>query len=193
MHFGMDGGLRWAQGPAGADGYDRLVVRCDGGELRYRSVRKLGGVWLAGDWAAAEAVTGPLGPDALGLSCDQLAERLRRRRGAMKPALMDQACVAGLGNLTVDETLWRARLHPLVPAGSLSPERLRRLHRAMAGVLAASVPVGRVPDAGGWLTAARGRRPALCPRCGAGLARGRVGGRGTVWCPCCQPRPGGVP
>ena len=192
LHFGMDGGLTWVPAaevagcPPGR--YDRLVLRCQRGELRYGSRRKLGGAWLAADAAGAAAVTGPLGPDALGLGLAALQERLAGRRGAVKPALMDQSVIAGLGNLTVDEILWRARVHPLTPVRDLSQADLRRLHERMGEVLAASVKVGRVPGYEGWLTGARDARPATCPRCGTPLARTRVAGRGTAWCPHCQKR-----
>ncbi len=190
LHFGMDGGLDWVPAadvagcPPGR--YDRLVLRCQRGELRYRSRRKLGGAWRVPGAAAAAEVTGPLGPDALGLDLAGLQERLAGRRGAVKPALMDQSVIAGLGNLTVDEILWRARVHPLTPVRALGEARLRRLHGEMREVLAGSVKVGRVPGHEGWLTGARDDRPAQCPRCGTRLARTRVAGRGTAWCPHCQ-------
>ena len=190
LHFGMDGGLAWvpaADVPGSPPGrYDRLVLRCERGELRYRSRRKLGGAWLVPGAAEAAEVTGPLGPDALGLDLAGLTACLARRRGAVKPALMDQSVIAGLGNLTVDEILWRARIHPLTPVRALGKADVRRLHERMGEVLADSVKVGRVPGDEGWLTGARDRRPAVCPRCGTGLARSRVAGRGTVWCPRCQ-------
>ncbi|MGE5132002.1 MAG: Fpg/Nei family DNA glycosylase [Gemmatimonadota bacterium] len=196
LHFGMDGGLDWVPAadvagcPPGR--YDRLVLRCQRGELRYRSRRKLGGAWLVPGAAAAE-VTGPLGPDALGLDLAGLQERLAGRRGAVKPALMDQSVIAGLGNLTVDEILWRARVHPLTPVRALGGARLRRVHGEMREVLAGSVKAGRVPGHEGWLTGARDDRPAVCPRCGTRLARTRVVGRGTAWCPHCQPDPAKAP
>lgn len=190
LHFGMDGSLQWV--PAGRlaasrrVAADRLVLLCRDGELRYRSVRKLGGVWLAGSPEEVAAVTGPQGPDALTLDQAGLAGRLAGRRGAVKPALMSQSVIAGLGNLTVDEVLWRARIHPRIPVGRLGAPGLRRLHGAVQEVLAAAVPAGRVPGYEGWLTGARDERAAACPRCGTRLSRGRVGGRGTVWCPRCQ-------
>ena len=193
LHFGMDGGLAWVPAadvrasPPGR--YDRLALRCEQGELRYGSRRKLGGVWLVPGAAEAAEVTGPLGPDALDLGLAGLTARLARRRGSAKSALMDQSVIAGLGNLTVDETLWRARVHPLTPVRALGKADLRRLHKEMGEVLTASVAVGRVPGEEGWLTGARDGRPGVCPRCGTRLARGRVAGRATVWCPRCQPAP----
>lgn len=197
LHFGMDGGLCWvpeAELAASRRGrHDRLILGCARGELRYRSARKLGGAWLVGGRAEMAAVTGPLGPDALGLSLAAFTGRLAGRRGAVKPALMKQSVLAGLGNLTVDEILWRARVHPLAPVSGLRQARIRALHQAMGEVLAAAVDAGRVPGYEGWLTGARDDRPATCPRCGTRLSRGRVGGRATVWCPRCQRRAAGSP
>jgi formamidopyrimidine-DNA glycosylase len=99
---------------------------------------------------------------------------------------MDQSVVAGLGNLTVDELLWRAGLHPRVPVSGLDPAQVRRLHAAMRQVLPAAAMAGRVPGDAGWLTGARDARNAACPCCGTTLRRSRVGGRATVWCPGCQ-------
>lgn len=193
LHFGMDGNLTWVPSRELAShrrgAYDRLALGCDGGELRYRSIRKLGGAWLIRNPAELAAVTGPQGPDALALDLAGFSGRLAGRRGAVKPALMDQSVLAGLGNLTVDEILWRARVHPVTPVSGLGPARLRRIHNALREVLAAAVAAGRVVADEGWLTGVRGDRAAACPRCGTRLARGRIGGRGTVWCPRCQRKP----
>jgi formamidopyrimidine-DNA glycosylase len=128
-----------------------------------------------------------VGPDALGLRRAELAGLLAGRRGAVKAALMDQAVVAGLGNLLVDEILWRARIHPRRPAARIDDGELGRLQRAMHGVLHESVRHGRVPPKPGWLTGVRDDRGARCPRCRAVLERGRLGGRTARWCPRCQP------
>jgi formamidopyrimidine-DNA glycosylase len=116
----------------------------------------------------------------------QLDRILEGRRGAIKAVLMDQKVIAGLGNLLADEILWRACIHPRRPAGSLTAQERRELHRQMRSVLRASVRAGRVPSRPSWLTGARDQRDARCPRCGAPLCRGRIGGRTTVWCPNCQ-------
>ena len=109
LHFGMTGSLIATARGTTHDRFDRLAL-VGPTEVRYRDVRKLGGVWLAEDDATIDDIIGPQGPDARGVSRAELARRLRGRRGAIKPALIDQRVLAGLGNMLSDEVLWRARL-----------------------------------------------------------------------------------
>jgi formamidopyrimidine-DNA glycosylase len=186
MHFGMTGGLEWARRGSERHVHDRIVFVCRGGELRYRNMRKFGGVWISR--RGRERVTGPLGPDAAGLERERFRELLRRRRGGLKGALMDQRLIAGLGNLMVDEIAWRARVDPRTPVRDLSRRRIDRLWEAMDEVVRESVPAGRVPPAQGWLTGARDGRDPRCPRCDARLRKATVAGRTTAWCGRCQRR-----
>lgn len=190
LHFGMTGDLAWTPGGdvETRHRHDRVVFVLEGGELRYRDMRKLQGLRLAEDDQAVERVLAGLGPDALGLPRDAFRERLGSGRRRVKAALIDQAVIAGLGNLLADEILWRARTAPQRPVRELDEDDLAELHRAMGRVLRGAIPTGRVPPRSTWLTGARDRDDARCPRCGAALSRGRVGGRTTVWCPRCQPR-----
>jgi formamidopyrimidine-DNA glycosylase len=190
LHFGMTGELRWSRPGEPRHRYDRVVLAVDGGELRYRDMRKLQGVWLASDQATVDHALAGLGPDALAVSRDAFEEALSGHRGAVKPALTDQSVIAGLGNLLVDEILWRARIHPSEKLRDLTPERVGRLHDRMREVLRSSVRAGRVPTRPTWLTGVRDDRDGSCPRCGTPLSHGKVGGRSTVWCPHCQPAPG---
>jgi formamidopyrimidine-DNA glycosylase len=183
LHFGMTGSLEWNGAP---HPHDRVVLQLNDGELRYRDQRKLQGLWLAHDDEEAARITGPVGPDALGLPKAELQNRLASKRTGLKAALMDQATVAGLGNLVNDEVLWRARLHPNRRPGSLSPAEWGRLHRALGSVLRSSVKEGRVPRRRSWLTGVRDDRQPTCPRCRAALRRTKTAGRTTVWCPSCQ-------
>jgi formamidopyrimidine-DNA glycosylase len=185
MHFGMTGSLEWEpRGPRHA--HDRVAFLYRHAELRFRDMRKFGGIWLANDEEECHAITGPLGPDAVTLGREQLHELLGSRRGAIKAALMDQRLVAGLGNLLVDEILWRARLDPHAPAARLSSRRRDAIYDAMRETLRASIRTRRVPRASGWLTEVRDRRGARCPRCGTRLRSATVAGRSTRWCPRCQ-------
>jgi formamidopyrimidine-DNA glycosylase len=186
MHFGMTGMLSWSSNPADPHPHDRVAFELDGGVLRYRDMRKFGGVWLATSGRARDRITGPLGPDAMQITGPALAERLGLRRGRIKPVLMDQRVIAGLGNLLSDEILWRARINPSCAAARLSSRRMARLHRCMRAVLRESNRHARVPPAPGWLTRARAEREPRCPRCGAALSRATIGGRTTVWCARCQ-------
>jgi len=186
LHFGMTGSLEWARSPAPRHPHDRMVFACVGGELRYRNMRRFGGVWLARTDDERRSVTGPLGPDATALGREDLHALLARRRGGVKAALMDQRLVAGLGNLLVDEILWRARVHPRTPVPRLGARRRDRLYEAMRETLERSLPAGRVPPVEGWLTGARDARDPRCPRCGRGLVKATVAGRTAAWCARCQ-------
>jgi formamidopyrimidine-DNA glycosylase len=186
MHFGMTGRLDWARRGTDRHVHDRVVFVCRGGELRYRDMRKFGGVWISR--RGRERVTGPLGPDATEVGLERIRELLGGRRGSVKAALMDQRLIAGLGNLMVDEIAWRARIDPRTAVGRLSRRRVERLWRAMDEVVRESLPTGRVPPAEGWLTGVRDQRDAYCPRCGSRLNRAIVAGRTTVWCGRCQRR-----
>jgi formamidopyrimidine-DNA glycosylase len=188
FHFGMSGELRWADPGEPRHAHDRVIFVLDGGELRYRDQRKLQGLWLATDQSQVDAITGALGPDALGLSRRQFRERLEPRRGQIKATLMKQEVIAGLGNLLADEILWRARIHPGRRSGDLTEDDWARLHRALGRVLRESIRSARVPPKSSWLTGRRGREASTCPRCGTRLAVTRIGGRSTYSCPRCQPR-----
>jgi formamidopyrimidine-DNA glycosylase len=187
LHFGMTGDLVWSGHEPDRHRHDRLILEfAEGGELRYRNMRKLGGVWLAHDRAEADAIQGPLGPDALGLDRRRLLQRLSTRRGGVKAALMDQTLLAGIGNLLADEILWQARLHPRRTIDSLSEEELSQLATSVRRVVRESVDDDYVARKRSWLTHVRGRRDAVCPRCGTPLARAVVAGRTTYYCPHCQ-------
>lgn len=187
LHFGMTGELAWTSRPGPPERFDRVVLELEGGELRYRSRRKLGGVWWASSPDEARAVTGALGPDAAGLGRDELRRLLADRRGGIKAALMDQELLAGIGNELSDEILWHARVRPDAAVQELSGSRLDALHRALRRVLRRSMRHGRIPTQGRWLSAVRGRKGARCPRCRGKLVRTRAAGRTAVWCPECQP------
>ena len=128
----------------------------------------------------------------------RLGERLADRRAPIKAALLDQRTVAGLGNIYVDEALWRARLHPLREARSITTEELGQLTKAIREALrvglarqGASLRDYSTPDGsrGRMQEEFRvyGRDGQPCPRCRAAIAKTRVGGRGTWYCPRCQP------
>ncbi|MHA6799125.1 Fpg/Nei family DNA glycosylase [Bounagaea algeriensis] len=186
-HFGMTGSFEWHETGEAEHPHDRVVFAFAAGELRYRDMRKLAGLHLVRDQEGVDAQLGELGPDARTITRGELAERLRRSRRQLKPELMDQAVLAGLGNLTVDEILWRARIPPRRAGAQLSQAQVGQLHRAIAGVLGPAVRAGRVPAGSSWLTGQRDEADAVCPRCGTDVSRARIGGRSTVWCSRCQP------
>lgn len=187
LRFGMTGRLV-VDGTPGVDAllyssarglsdWDRFAVLfSDGGDLRVRDPRRLGGVFLDPD-------EGRLGSDALSLTPAELRAALGASTAPLKTRLMDQSRLAGVGNLMADETLWRAGLDPRRPAGSLTPVELRRLHRHLKAAVADLISRGG--SHAGDLMPARVRGGA-CPRDGAPLLRQTVGGRTTWWCPAHQ-------
>ncbi|HET9672096.1 MAG TPA: DNA-formamidopyrimidine glycosylase family protein [Actinomycetota bacterium] len=185
IHFGMTGDLVWDEDASGRHRHDRMILVFDRGELRYRNLRKLGGVWLATTPEDVDDFLGHLGPDALDLGRPEFLERLAPKRGRVKAALLDQTFVAGIGNLLADEILWRARIHPSRPIDGLTDQERRTLFRELRSVVRSTVE--RYPGGfhRGWM-GARGRPAAGCPRCGTELARTVVGGRTTYLCPRCQ-------
>ena len=154
--------------------WDRLALGFDGGgTLRLNDPRRLGGVELDPD----ERV---LGVDALAVTERQLAAALAGSHAPLKARLLDQTRVAGVGNLLADEALWRAGLDPARPAADLSPEEVRRLHRALRRTL--KVLGERGGSHLGDLQPAR-RQGGRCPRDGTPLDRRTIGGRTTYSCP----------
>ncbi|MBI0582599.1 MAG: hypothetical protein ISF22_00070 [Methanomassiliicoccus sp.] len=135
-----------------------------------------------------------LGPDALAITSKEFVDRFGRARGALKPALMDQHRMAGMGNIYSDEVLFQSRLDPRTGADSLDRGELEAVHRVMRRVLRMSIARGtdfsRFPRT--YLLHHR-RKGASCPGCGGTTETVTLGGRTTYYCPACQrPRAGGV-
>jgi formamidopyrimidine-DNA glycosylase len=152
----------------------RFSMDIDGlGELRIVDPRRLGGVELEPDEMR-------MGIDASSVRPAQLRDLLAASRAPLKALLLDQSRIAGIGNLLVDEMLWRAGIDPARPASSLEPREVRRLHHHLI------TTITELTDRGGShagdLQLAR-MRGATCPRDGAPLLRRTVGGRTTYSCP----------
>ncbi|HEX2282808.1 MAG TPA: DNA-formamidopyrimidine glycosylase [Thermomicrobiales bacterium] len=142
---------------------------------------------------------GPEGTGTDEFGRDDLAVRLQRRRIAVKQALLDQRVVAGLGNIYVDEALHRARIHPVRPANSLDPEEVTRLHEAIGWALdsgiaqgGAAIRRGKAFPRDGFPTV-HARRDEPCTTCGTAIVKFTLGGRGTYYCPVCQPEVASAP
>jgi formamidopyrimidine-DNA glycosylase len=202
IHLRMTGSLLHAlSGSLPDDPHRRAVVNLDdGSDVAYRDVRRFG-TWLllepgeAEPYLAARVGDEPL--EAL-FTAARLGERLGERRTTLKAALLDQRTLAGLGNIYVDEALWRARLSPLRQAGGLDRAELRRLHRGIRAALehglarqGSTLRDYRLPDGSGgsmqdeFHVYGRGGEP--CDRCGTPIAKTTIAGRSSWSCPTCQP------
>jgi formamidopyrimidine-DNA glycosylase len=185
------------------DPHRRAVLTLDNGsDVAYRDVRRFG-TWLLLEPGELDPYLAErLGeePFSEAFTPRALAERLRGRRAPVKAALLDQRSLAGMGNIYVDEALWRAKIHPLTPAGTLTRADLGRLHRGIRAALelgiarqGATLSDYRTPngDRGAMQDEfeAYGREGEPCSRCGTPIEKIRAGGRGTWFCPRCQSRP----
>lgn len=186
LRYGMTGRLLVDDHPAIArleyssdkndPAWDRFLLtlsRAEGarsqGSMVIRDPRRLGGVVLDPDESA-------LGPDAWNVTAEELSEVLGRSTAPLKARLMDQARLAGVGNLLADETLWQAGLSPVRPAKDLSGEEIDRLAATLREVIA------DLAERGGSHTGDVPRDGSPCPRTGAEMTRSTVGGRTTWWC-----------
>lgn len=186
LHLGMTG--KWTRLPGP---FTKVRLRLDDGStLHFADPRLLGGVVPTDLAAGAAMLAEGLGPDALESGLPPLPGRR-----PVKVALMDQAVVAGLGNLHAAEALWRAGLHPATPCDRIDADAHARLARAVReqldfalALLDADDEILYVEDAGAPNPfPLYGRRDAPCPRCGGPVARMTQAGRTTWWCPGCQP------
>jgi formamidopyrimidine-DNA glycosylase len=204
IHLRMTGNVEHpAVGGLATDRYRRAVVRLDdGSDVAYRDVRRFG-TWALlepgelGEYFSSRRLGGE--PLERGFTTRALTSALAGRKAPIKAALLDQRAVAGVGNIYADEALWRARIHPLRPAGALEAEEITALRKAIRAALemgiarqGATLRDYRDPE-GREGTMQRefkvyGRAGEPCPRCGAPIEKTRAGGRGTWYCPSCQPR-----
>lgn len=204
IHLRMTGKLRFAEPEECPDKHDHVVITLtDGRRLFFNDTRKFGRFQLA---SAASDPLNSLGPEPLddAFTVAVLRRQLCGKHRMIKPLLLDQTTLAGLGNIYVDESLWQAKLHPERCADTLSATDIKRLHTAIRDVLQRAVDNcgttlgdgktnfysvaghrGRNADA---LTVFR-RDGLPCLRCGTTLERLRVGQRGTHICPHCQQAP----
>ena len=124
-------------------------------------------------------------------------QRIRARKGRLKPLLLDQGFLAGVGNIYADEALWRARVHPLRPANELDADEVKAVHQGVRRSLEAGIRRQgstlrdyRLPDGSSGSAQERfkvyGRAGLPCERCGTPIDKIRVAGRGTWFCPNCQ-------
>jgi formamidopyrimidine-DNA glycosylase len=197
MHMKMTGSL--LVNPVD-DRFTRAIVYLDNGTaIHFWDPRKFGVMWLAGE---GNDILSELGPEPLDddFTVDVLAKLLRNRKAPVKPVLLDQSVIAGIGNMYADEALFDAKIHPLRPAGSLSGREVKRLYDSIRRVLVKALvykgasirnyirPDGEPGTAHDEFNVAHGVGKD-CPRCGTQIQRIVVRGRGTYLCPKCQ-KPG---
>jgi formamidopyrimidine-DNA glycosylase len=201
MHLRMTGNLFF-----GEEERPHTRVRFDldgGGRLLFTDVRRFGtGVVLLGsdardDYFRARLGVEPLDPD---FTVDALRALARGRKAPVKAFLLTQERIAGVGNIYADEALWRARIHPQRPVGTLKRAQLGDLREAViqaleAGIDARGASIDDFRNADGARGsfqdrfAVYGRAGEPCPRCGHPIEKTRAAGRGTYFCPRCQPKP----
>lgn len=187
MHFGMTGDVAFYDEPEDEPEHARLVLAFeDGGHFAFDNQRKFGWLELTDD-VDEYLEEQELGPDALKIGQDRFYEVIGGTRGALKPALMKQEKLAGIGNEYSDEILFQARLSPTMKGTDLSDEQLDKLYDTMRDVLDHANDAlcsGRsLPS--DWISRHR-EKGEECPRCGGPLMRKKISGRTAYYCPECQ-------
>jgi formamidopyrimidine-DNA glycosylase len=194
VHLRMSGDLLVEPISAPLESHHRLILDLDGGiRLAFNDARKFGRVWLVDN---PESVLAPLGPEPLddAFTFQELHQKLQTRQRQLKPLLLDQSFLAGLGNIYADEALHIAGLHPLSLSNDISAEQCERLWQGIREVLeegirrnGASIDwVYRGGDFQNYFRVYQ-RTGKPCYNCGTAIERLVVGQRGTHFCPNCQP------
>jgi formamidopyrimidine-DNA glycosylase len=201
MHLRMSGRLHWLAKKLPRKKHEHVILSFRGGkQLRFHDTRKFGRIYLTSD---ADTILDRLGPEPLaaGFTRQIFAGRLSPRQRLLKPLLLDQTFIAGLGNIYVDEALWESKIHPCRIAASLNQNEIQALHRAIRRVLkrglnnlGTSLGTGKANFYSIARHQGRNRdelrvfrrtdRP--CPRCRAKIQKIIVGQRSTHICPKCQ-------
>jgi formamidopyrimidine-DNA glycosylase len=201
VHLGMTGQLRLLGADSPVEKHTHAIFTLDDGRhLRYRDPRRFGRLLLGTEQALLQSKTLPrLGPEPIdpGFAAEELYRRLRGRRTSLKAVLLDQASIAGVGNIYADESLHRARLRPDRLAGSVSLKSAQRLHDSLRESLQVAIAnrgssVDTYRDAWGEVGGQQekllvyGRAGEPCFTCGRPLSVIRLAGRTTVFCRRCQ-------
>lgn len=200
LHFGMTGDLAYFRDAEDTPRFARILFFFQNGfRLAFICPRKFERLGLVSD-PDSYLKKKKLGRDGLEVTVDELAAVFRKKAAPIKPVLMDQATVAGLGNWIVDEVLFQASIHPERRANGLSPEETARIHEAIQLVLTTAIhheaDYARFPKrflihARAWAASPYDdpQDHTRCPACGGELTIKPVGGRTTYFCPKCQKFP----
>jgi formamidopyrimidine-DNA glycosylase len=202
-HLRMEGQYKLADTGEEEQSHTHVLFHfTDETELRYRDVRQFGTMDLIAPGGSYPSGLMNLGPEPFDpmFTADELYERVRKRSAPMKAVLLDQTCVAGLGNIYVDESLFLAHIHPELPANKVKRLQVQTLHTAIRHVLERAIEAGGSSIRtyvngygrhGGFQfelnVYSRDGEP--CRVCGTAIEKSRVAGRGTHVCPTCQRRP----
>ena len=190
VHLGMTGKLLV---DGAEDVHTHGLFTLDRGQLIYHDPRQFGRIeWSAG----ASPRVAKLGPEPLEIGFDDFRERLRRK-AQIKPLLLNQTFLAGMGNIYVDESLFAAGIHPKAIASRINTARAQKLYQAIRGILSHAIQLGgssisdyvNAEGERGWFQVehrAYGREGEACLNCGTGIRKILVAQRGTHFCPRCQ-------
>jgi len=198
VHLGMTGNLAPCPATKPCEKHTHVLMQLDdGSELRYTDPRRFGRMAYLPEASLAEELVS-FGADPLEVSAKEFATRVRSRRARIKALLLDQSVLRGVGNIYADESLWRAKIHPARLASTLSKEQTLTLRRVLRDVLRKAI-AARGSSISNFLDAdgepgeyqrhhrAYGREGKRCYRCGGAIRRIIVAGRGSYFCPRCQP------
>lgn len=200
-HLRMEGRYRISADPSAIDKHSHAIFTLDNGQkMIYNDVRKFGRMqlWKTDDLLNNKSIS-KLGPEPLSdaFTFDNLKPRIMRHRKDIKTVLLDQSVMAGLGNIYVDEVLWKVKIHPETPADHLNDEDIQNIievsNQEMEKAIAAGGSTVRsYVDATGHKGNMQnslkvyGKEGTPCPRCGTEIEKIKVNGRGTHFCPHCQ-------
>jgi formamidopyrimidine-DNA glycosylase len=195
--LGMSGNVYWRVNGSAPEKHTHLVLGFDGGELRVVDPRRFGGVYIDDSKVVKHYIGKRQGPDVLTIDDAEFAARFDNRTAPIKPLLLDQRIVAGIGNIYADEALFKANVHPLTRADKLSADDLGRLHRAIVTTLEHAIELGgstistyaQVDGSAGYFQIMHrvyGKAGESCPECGTSIEKLKIRGRSSYFCPNCQ-------
>ncbi len=200
VHLKMTGHFRLRPSSEPVEKHDHVVFHLadDNEDLRFNDYRRFGRLRL---YPTSEIMgrkgLADLGPEPLEISADEFVSLLKLSHRMIKPALLDQTFIAGIGNIYADESLFRARIHPRRQTDSLSKGKIKELHREMQGILRKAIRLmgtsvdtftGLNGNPGGFqkYLLVYGREDEPCPRCGNTIRREKIGSRSAHFCLHCQ-------
>jgi formamidopyrimidine-DNA glycosylase len=200
LHLKMTGQVFIEPRSTPADRHTQVIFHFHSSQfqMRYRDIRKFGFFDLfPGKPIDSNPYLSRLGPDPFETTSNQFVKIVLSRKRTVKSLLLDQSLISGLGNIYVDESLFQAKIHPLTKTDTLSPARIKDLHRIIKKILTRAISMHgstlkdyRRPDgtSGGFQNYHQvyGRTGSPCPSCGLQIEKIRVAGRGTHYCPGCQ-------